>query len=94
MCVCKLAWFEFGRFQPEEEQDEEEEEEEEEGDMFTPEKRGFTTKLKSAINQLRRAFMDDPSDANVAAIQEKTKMAKVRHFHKARQCFNQSDSMF
>ena len=60
----------------------EEEEEEEEGDMFifsdTPEKRSFTTKLKSAINQLRRAFVDDTIDANMATIQERTKRAKVR----------------
>ena len=65
--------------QPEEE--EEQEEEEIETDMFAypdaPEKRSFTTKLKSAISQLRRAFVDDPSDANMAAIQERTKKAKV-----------------
>ena len=54
----------------------------------TPEKRGFTTKLKSAINQLRRAFMEDPSDANVAAIQEKTKMAKVGYLYKMNHCSN------
>ena len=66
-----------------EEEEEEEEEEETEADMFAypdaPEKRSFTTKLKSAINQIRRAFVDDTSDANMAAIQEKTKKAKVRH---------------
>ena len=67
----------------EEEEGEDEEEEEEEGAMFTypdtPEKRSFTTKLKSAISQLRRAFVDDTNDANMAAIQEKTKKAKVRN---------------
>lgn len=67
-------------FQPEEEEDEEEEEEAE-ADMFpypdAPEKRSFTTKLKSAINQIRRAFVDDPGDANIAAIQERTNKAKV-----------------
>ena len=53
--------------------------------MFTypdaTEKRSFTTKLKSAINQIRRAFVDDTSDANMAAIQEKAKRANVRHLN-------------
>ena len=53
--------------------------------MFTypdaTEKRSFTTKLKSAINQIRRAFVADTSDANMAAIQEKAKRANVRHLN-------------
>jgi len=55
------------------------EEEEEDGANFSDmEKRaGFTMKLKSAISHLRRAFVDDSSDANVEAIQQLAKKAKV-----------------
>ena len=52
---------------------------EEDGANFSDmEKRaGFTMKLKSAISQLRRAFVDDSNDANVQIIQQLAKKAKV-----------------
>ncbi|XP_065921024.1 BLOC-3 complex member HPS1-like isoform X2 [Dysidea avara] len=51
---------------------------EEDGANFSDmEKRaGFTMKLKSAISQLRRAFVDDSNDANVQIIQQLAKKAK------------------
>jgi len=53
--------------------------EEEDGVSFSDlEKRaGFTMKLKSAISHIRRAFVDDSSDANIQVIQQLAKKAKV-----------------